>query len=416
MRIAVANTHARIIGGVETYLDRLLPALAHTGDEVALIYEFNVPDSRSRITLPTDAPVWRLSTADAPQTFGALARWRPDLIYVHGLDDSALEAELIKHAPAVFFAHGYHGTCLGSEKAFKFPSAKPCTRRFGWPCLAYYYPRRCGGLNPFTMAVSYARQTTRMALLRQYHAIVTASAHMRAEYMRHGFENVHCVSLPVVGEANGASAAIDASVDGGGRASIEASRPWRLLFAGRMMPLKGGAVLLRAMPELTAALDRPVHLTFAGDGPERGLWETQARAIASRCNGLEVTFTGWLAGDAMAALFRNSDLIVMPSLWPEPFGLSGPEAGLQGIPAVAFAVGGIPDWLIDDVNGCLAAAGRPTAHALAGAIVRCLRDPAAYLRLRRGACEMAQRLNLNRHLELLSTVFSQVLSASSLAN
>ncbi|MGH7932960.1 MAG: glycosyltransferase family 4 protein [Candidatus Binataceae bacterium] len=408
MRIAIANTHARIIGGVETYLDCVLPALARAGDEVALLYESDMPDSRPHITLPEGAPAWRLSAADAGQTFAALRRWRPDLVYVHGLDDGGLEAVLIEHAPSIFFAHAYHGTCVGSQKTFKFPVARPCSRRFGWPCLAFYYPRRCGGLNPFTMATAYARQSARLALLGKYRAIVTASAHMRAEYVRHGFARVHCVGLPVTGHVDSAVAAADSPVGDDSVAAITPARPWRLLFAGRMMPLKGGATLLGAMPEVIAALDRPVHLTFAGDGPARHVWEAKARETAARCRSLEITFTGWASGDQMAALFGASDLIVMPSLWPEPFGLSGPEAGLYGVPAVAFAGGGIPEWLIDDVNGCLAAADPPTAHALAGAIVRCLRDPEAYLRLRRGAREMAQRLNLNGHLESLTAVFAQV--------
>ena len=45
---------------------------------------------------------------------------------------------------------------------------------------------------------------------------------------------------------------------------------------------------------------------------------------------------------------------MVPSIWPEPFGQVGPEAGLYGVPAAAFAVGGTPSWLTDGVNGRLA--------------------------------------------------------------
>ena len=80
----------------------------------------------------------------------------------------------------------------------------------------------------------------------------------------------------------------------------------------------------------------------------------------------------------------------MPSVWPEPFGLVGPEAGAAGLPAVAFSVGGIPEWLKDGVNGILAKGNPPRATGLATAIVQVFADPTRYLELRRGAFSVAR--------------------------
>jgi len=44
-------------------------------------------------------------------------------------------------------------------------------------------------------------------------------------------------------------------------------------------------------------------------------------------------------------------VVVVPSRWPEPFGVVGIEAMAHGRPVVAFGVGGIPDWLADGVGG-----------------------------------------------------------------
>ena len=97
----------------------------------------------------------------------------------------------------------------------------------------------------------------------------------------------------------------------------------------------------------------------------------------------------------------------MPSVWPEPFGRSGPELGAMGVPSAAFAVGGIPEWLRDGVNGFLAAADPPTSESLADAIVRCLADGATYARLRAGAIESTDRFTLERHVEELIRVFGE---------
>jgi len=44
---------------------------------------------------------------------------------------------------------------------------------------------------------------------------------------------------------------------------------------------------------------------------------------------------------------------VVSSVWPEPFGMVGPEAMRYGLPVVGFDAGGIKEWLIDGENGFL---------------------------------------------------------------
>jgi len=97
----------------------------------------------------------------------------------------------------------------------------------------------------------------------------------------------------------------------------------------------------------------------------------------------------------------------MPSIWPEPFGMSGPEAAAHGIPAAAFAVGGIPEWLQDGDNGHLAPADPPGAEALADAVTRCLGDREHYRRLRQGAFCRAATYDLGGHLGKLIQVLDE---------
>jgi glycosyltransferase involved in cell wall biosynthesis len=175
-----------------------------------------------------------------------------------------------------------------------------------------------------------------------------------------------------------------------------------------MTDLKGGTVMLDALPQIAQALGGPLKATFVGDGPARIAWQLRARHIQSRYQSLTIEFSGWLDGDLLVAATEVCDLLVMPSVWPEPFGRSGPEAGLRGIPAVAFAVGGIPEWLIDGVSGHLAPGDPPTVAGLANAIVKALKDPDHYEALRRGAREQAQSFSLGSHI----TSLLQILEAS----
>ena len=95
---------------------------------------------------------------------------------------------------------------------------------------------------------------------------------------------------------------------------------------------------------------------------------------------------GWTLADGRE-LMSQADLLVVPSLWPEPFGLVGVEAGCLGLPSVAYAVGGIPDWLIAGVTGEIAPGDPPGVDGLAEAMVRALADPEHYKNLSCGRVE-----------------------------
>jgi glycosyltransferase involved in cell wall biosynthesis len=404
MRIAVANSHHACIGGAEIYLEAVIPALAAAGHQIAFFSELASPPGAQPIRLPQAAPSWCTSEAGMSAAFAALAAWRPDVIYAHGMNDLPVAARIVETAPAVLFAHGYYGTCISHNKMFSAPRPRPCARRFGWRCLVQFYPRRCGGLNPLRMWSDYQKQSVRLALLSRYAAILTASAHMRAEFMRHGLppERVHALRLPLAPVSAAPSSATNTA-----QVEADENRALRLLYVGRMTRLKGGSIMLDALAPAAASLKQPLKVTFVGDGPERARWEQKSRRIQAENTNLHIEFSGWLDFARVEQLMLDSDLLVVPSTWPEPFGLVGPEGGLRGLPAAAFAVGGIPEWLRDGVNGHLAPGDPPSAAGLARAIVECVREPVELARLSRGAREMALRFELDAHLETLVAILGQ---------
>lgn len=382
------------MGGVESYLGDLIPALAGLGHDVVFWCETDEPANRDPIALPDGVPVICAATRGAADALAELVAWEPDVIYAHGFGDPEIAAQVLGVAPSVQFVHNYYGTCISGGKAFTRPVVRPCSRVFGWPCLLHYFPHGCGGRSPLTMARTYRQQAARLEQLRRCDAVVTHTDHMCRELARHGLAP-RGIGYPI----RGSGARVDRALGREG---------WRLLFAGRMDRLKGGEVLLESLSRVRAELDRAVHLTFAGDGPERARWERLASDVARSTADVGVEFTGWVDPARLAALMAGADLLVVPSLWPEPFGAVGPIAGNQGLPAAAFDVGGISQWLVDGVNGALAPGDPPTADGLADAIVRCLADPRVLARLRTGAVEIADRFRMDAHLAAVVDVLQEV--------
>src|SRR5438034_10653049 len=99
------------------------------------------------------------------------------------------------------------------------------------------------------------------------------------------------------------------------------------------------------------------------------------RALAQRLGVAErVHFRGWLSASELAEELANASVVVVPSLWPEPFGLVGIEALAAGRPCVASATGGITDWLEHGVGGLCVPPG--DVKALSAALNELLSDPA----------------------------------------
>jgi glycosyltransferase involved in cell wall biosynthesis len=421
MRIAVINWSRRQVGGVETYLNQIISGLHRVGHDMAFWSEIDEPVSRERIFLPDGSPAWCVAELGTHGALSALRNWQPDIIYSHGLLDPELEARTVAICPAVFFAHSYYGTCISGAKTFKFPVVTPCDRRFGWQCLLHYYPHRCGGQNPVTMLREYERQSQRLNILRRYKAILANSQHIHDEYLKHGFPS-ECVHIPTdavydsretlkVLQCGSLLPTLGPQTTPSCSMGEQETRPWRLLFVGRMDLLKGGRIFLDALPQVSVSLRQPLSVTFAGDGPRRRAWERKAAVISRRAEFLDIEFVGWKNTTQLESVYADADLLVMPSLWPEPFGKIGPEAGLKGIPAVAFSVGGISDWLVDGVNGYLAPGNPPSAPGLAEAIFKCLRNRDNYARLRRGAVDVATQFSLSVHRTKLISVFERVMTA-----
>jgi glycosyltransferase involved in cell wall biosynthesis len=397
MRILIATLSPDLIGGVEKYLQSVVPALLGRGHSIGLLYEYPSDGKGEGIDSGLDVRSWCARELGVESTLRSIGAFAPDVVYSQGLESEALEQGLLDGYFTAFYAHTYWGTCITGTKTHSLPRFEPCTRRLGIACLAHYYPRRCGGLNPATMWQLYQIQSRRKERLPEYKAVLTASRHMLREYERHGVspERLHLVPLPV-GDSSRQAAEAPSRTPGN-----------RILFLGRLMDVKGLDYLLQAIPRAESKLGKPLHLTVAGDGPDRAHLERMARRV-----GVMAEFTGWIGSERRSDLMRSSDLLAVPSLWPEPFGMVGVEAGRFGMPAVGFAVGGIPDWLISGETGELAPGDPPTVEGLADAIVRALADPEHYRKLCAGAWRKASEFNLDRHISQLELILSPQLSAA----
>ncbi len=111
-----------------------------------------------------------------------------------------------------------------------------------------------------------------------------------------------------------------------------------LVVVGRLVPEKGCDVVLRAL----ALPDGPLsnaRLSVVGDGPARLQSEALAASlgIAGR-----VTFLGAQTGDTLRRTLNSHRVMIVPSIWAEPFGIVALEGLASGCSMVVSDIGGLP--------------------------------------------------------------------------
>jgi L-malate glycosyltransferase len=165
--------------------------------------------------------------------------------------------------------------------------------------------------------------------------------------------------------------------------------PWppgptlRLLFVGRLEPIKGVHLLLEALSGPTWRR-RDWQLTIAGEGTQRARLEAQSRAAGIDTR---LVFCGFVSD--VSALWTTHALLVLPSL-AEGMPLVMLEAMLCARPVVATRVGCIADWVEDGRSGYLIE--RPDSAAIAAALERMWSQRAQLEAIGLGAFERANQL------------------------
>jgi glycosyltransferase involved in cell wall biosynthesis len=157
--------------------------------------------------------------------------------------------------------------------------------------------------------------------------------------------------------------------------------PLRVGFIGSLVWYKGLDVLCRAVAGMPAGAAR-IHVHGDHLGGSDPVAAASVRAVAEEARALggdRIVFHGRYHHDDLASIHAALDVVVVPSVWQEAFGLVVREAQLAGTPVVGSDIAGIAEGIEHDVNGLLFRTGDP--GALRAALQRFLQEPGLAARL-----------------------------------
>jgi glycosyltransferase involved in cell wall biosynthesis len=376
VNILFVNERCGYFGGVEQNVADAAAGLRAKGHRCVLAYGFTAghdPD-RYKALFDESRPCAELGSDGkngAPARFEEIVQAvAPDVIYLHKLPDLRLCDPVLSRTRTVRMVHDHDLCCPRRHKYYIF-SGRVCgnSHGAGWRCwLDGAFLARSGGSRWGFKPVSLRRHREEMRRNHRLDALLVGSGFMRDELLQNGFprEKVHILP-PVV--------------------RMEQVHPpplpqeKNILYVGQLIRGKGVDLLLRALAQLSCDFSA----ALVGDGNARGKLESLCRGMGLSDR---VQFKGWVDHSEIGQLYSWARVVAVPSRWPEPFGMIGLEAMNHGRPVVAFAVGGIPDWLEHEVTGLLAP--EQDTKAMARSLDRLLSDGELAASLGRKAVERAR--------------------------
>jgi len=185
----------------------------------------------------------------------------------------------------------------------------------------------------------------------------------------------------------------------------------RIAFASLYVVYKGPQVLLNALNLLHhAGVD--FDCVMAGEAPDADLLE-RSRAFCEK-NGLsgKIRFQGFLDRRGMVELFARSNVLVFPSVFQEPFGISQVEAMAAGLTVVTSATGGSGEIVRHGVDGLHFASGNH--EDLAAKLRGLAADRDGWARLAQAGRSRAFEFAVGRSVDRIEAVFTELLGTARL--
>lgn len=355
------------IGGVEQHVRRLSHALLKRGHSVSVVtlkysnladFEVDGGVRVYRVSSPLQQTAWLFADPERPwsppfpdpQVTNLLRQIirqeRPEIVHGHDwLARSFLPLKTWSGAKFVMSLHYYTLSCAKKSLVFE---GNPCNGPGVIKCLtcsAKHYGAMKGV--PVTLS-NWLMSKVEKSAVDVFLPVSQATADgngLTAKDHYHTIPNF----MP---EDNGAGENIDFYID-------QLPKEEFLLFVGDLRRDKGIEVLLSAY----AGIQNGPPLVLIGK-----VWAESPQEFPPNV----ILFKKW-PNEAVLAAWSRSMMGILPSLWPEPFGIVVIEAMSSGRPVIATRMGGIPEIIKDGESGLLVPPG--DVSALRHAIERLLSDP-----------------------------------------
>lgn len=161
--------------------------------------------------------------------------------------------------------------------------------------------------------------------------------------------------------------------------AASSDKPFKLLYVGQIIPQKGVHIAVDATALLLAS-GGSGSLTIVGGSSKPDYLAELKNIVSERGLDDRIHFVGKRPRSDLPSLYRDHDLLILPSIWDEPFAITPLEAMASGLPVVATNTGGSAEIFRDRENCLIVPVAN--AEACASAILELRSNRVLYERIR----------------------------------
>ncbi len=391
MKILMINDIGSEMGGAEAMIKQLKVSLIARGHDVKILsgneypqkklindYEFRSFASHSwgRFLLYIYNPFSRIALKKV------LKEFQPDVVHLHNISKASPSILFcLKNYPTIMTAHDIE--CIDKTIFSKLKSLHPFKENYS----SYF---------EFKKNIPYFVQKLRYAIIREGQKnidLFIVPSNAMATILREGM-----IKSPIAIVPNGKE---ELRVKATAKLKYN-ERPSKILFVGRLAPEKGLHILIEAIRKVLDVFPN-VTLTVVGDGPEADSLKHLVQKYNLRNS---VHFTGNLMQDKIIHHFKVTDIVVVPSICYESFGLVVVEAMMHGKPVIASNAGGLSELVDDGITGLLV---RPdSAIELGSGIIKLLTDPNMIESMGRASINKAKAYSIKQYVDTHIKLYKKV--------
>lgn len=171
------------------------------------------------------------------------------------------------------------------------------------------------------------------------------------------------------------------------------------LYIGQLLEGKGILIAVKAFQQIE---DKDARFHIIGKGPLENKIKIEIK------NDNRIILHGYVQHKKINSIIEKCSFLIVPSLWPEPFGLVINEGMRKGLPVIASDIGGIPELIQQNYNGFLFKAG--DIDSLKNILKKLVSDQHDYVLLSSNAVKSSKKFSIETQMKSLLEVYNKSLS------
>lgn len=381
-----------LLAGIDA---RMFPQYARVGSAISLL-----PDSQNEYILGGHKFDDFYHVVYDPRRNKMIARFladhRPDVIHIHhslwvGLEFIELCRRIVPDAKIIYTLHEYLPICYSQGQLFRYHEKAICRDDAPDQCVKCF-PQR--SVEEFILR----KRAFRRAFDKIDH-FISPSHYLRNRFVAWGIDPDR---ISVIANGHGISRPADWTPQHSKKLNIFG-------YFGQFVDAKGIDILLQAARSVAETTGEALEIKIFGGNKQHAspdYLERIERVMNDAPANLLVTEVGAYSRNNVFDLMNSVDWVVVPSVWPETFGLVVSEAWEARRPVLASRAGGLGERIIDGVNGISFPPG--SSSSLAQIMSDCLSNEALWQKM---ATAMADEISMDTawsmHRQLMQSISAE---------